>query len=201
MSNNSQRERAMKVFSTNSVLRPQDLAEAGVSRTTLQRMVAEGMIERIARGMYMNPHSDLTPHHSLVEVQTQVPDGVVCLLSALRYHEIGTQAPRRIWIAVPRGHWIPAVTSPPVRIVSFTGAAYSEGIIEVEIEGTAVRVYGVAKTVADCFKYRNRIGTSIAVEALKDALSQKTATPDELLRYGEVCRVRQIMIPYLEILV
>ncbi len=191
----------MEAFSTNSVLRPRDLAQAGVSRTTLGRLVAEGVIERIARGLYMNPDSDVTAHHSLVEAQQQVPDGVVCLLSALRYHEIGTQAPRRIWIAVPRGHWIPSVTFPPVRIVSFTGSAYSEGILTPEIEGTTVRVYNVAKTIADCFKYRNRIGTSVAVEALKDVLSQKTATPDELLRYGEVCRVKQIMIPYLESLV
>ena len=142
----------------------------------------------------------VTEHHTLAEACVRVPHGVVCLLSALRYHDLTTQAPFEVWLAVETDKWRPVVDYPPLRIVRFSGAAFTEGVEEHLVEGVTVRVYGVAKTIADCFKYRNKIGLDVALEALRDVRDRRLATNDALWRYAQVCRVANVMLPYLEAL-
>jgi len=181
-------------------LRASDLASAGVPRVVLTRMTASGQLERAARGLYRLPDSLGSEHQGLTAVATKVPQAVFCLLSALQFHGLTTQLPRQVWIAMPRGSHAPRIDHPPIKMVQFTGEAYSEGIESHQRDQVALRVYSVAKTVADCFKHRNKIGLDVALEALKDARSQKKASADDLWRYAKVCRVANVMRPYLEAL-
>jgi predicted transcriptional regulator of viral defense system len=181
-------------------LRPSDLASAGVPRVVLTRMTASGQLERAARGLYRLPDSLGSEHQGLTAVATKVPQAVFCLLSALQFHGLTTQLPRQVWIAMPRGSHAPRIDHPPIKMVQFTGEAYSEGIESHLRDQVALRVYSVAKTVADCFKHRNKIGLDVALEALKDARAQQKASADDLWRYAKVCRVANVMRPYLEAL-
>lgn len=181
-------------------VRPKDLQDSEIPRVYLQRLVARGDLVKHGRGLYGLPDATVTEHHSLAQACKRVPHGVVCLLSALGYHGLTTQIPHEIWMALDRTAWSPHVERPKLHIVRFSGAAMTAGIEETTIEGVNVRVYGVAKTVADCFKYRNKIGTDVAVEALRDAWRQKRCTMDALWRYAKVCRVSNVMRPYLEML-
>ena len=194
----TQRERLIELFESTPVLKSSEIAEHEIDPKTVQRMVESGEVRRIARGIYA--HRDLEPesYHSLVEAHMIVDTGVVCLLSALSYHEIGTQTPRRVWIAVSRGTRVPKTTNHPIKVVTFSGAAFSEGIEDHKIEGIKVHLYSAAKTVADCFKYRNKIGSDVAVEALRKILQARKANADEILHYADICRVRNVMMPYLE---
>ena len=181
-------------------LRASDLASAGVPRVVLTRMTASGQLERAARGLYRLPDSLGSEHQGLTAVATKVPQAVFCLLSALQFLGLTTQLPWQVWIAMPRGSHAPRIDHPPIKMVQFTGEAYSEGIESHLRDQVALRVYSVAKTVADCFKHRNKIGLDVALEALKDARSQQKASADELWRYAKVCRVANVMRPYLEAL-
>ena len=181
-------------------LRASDLASAGVPRVVLTRMTASGQLERAARGLYRLPDSLGSEHQGLTAVATKVPQAVFCLLSALQFHGLTTQLPWQVWIAMPRGSHAPRIDHPPIKMVQFTGEAYSEGIESHLRDQVALRVYSVAKTVADCFKHRNKIGLDVALEALKDARSQQKASADDLWRYAKVCRVANVMRPYLEAL-
>lgn len=183
------------------LLRPRDLARYGIAREYLSRLVAQGRLVRVGRGLYMLPDAALTEHHSLAEAAKCVPDGVVCLLSALRFHELTSQAPFEVWMAIPPTARTPNLETPPLRIVRFSGRALTEGIEEHLIEGALVRVYNPAKTVADCFKFRNKIGLDVALEALRETWRARRATMDELWRYAEVCRMTTVMRPYLESLI
>ena len=182
------------------VLRPRDLARHRISRTALARMEARGEIERLGRGLYALPGASGTLHQSLVEVAKRVPKAVACLLTALRFHELTTQAPFEVWIALPRAAWRPRLEYPQLRVLRFSGTSLTKGIETHVIQGVRVRVYNPAKTVADCFKYRNKFGLDVALEALRECWREKKATMDELNRYAEVCRVRNVMRPYLETL-
>lgn len=173
---------------------------AGIHRQILTRLVAQGQIERIARGVYRLPEQPTTENHGLALAAAAVPQGVICLLSALQYHGIGTQLPSEVWIALDRRAWRPKLTYPPLRIVRYTGEALSAGVQTHRIEGRAVKVYGPAKTVADCFKYRNKIGLDVAMEALREGWRARRFTMDELDRYAVICRVQRVMRPYLEAL-
>jgi len=181
-------------------LRASDLASAGVPRVVLTRMTASGQLERAARGLYRLPDSLGSEHQGLTAVATKVPQAVFCLLSALQFHGLTTQLPWQVWIAMPRGSHAPRIDHPPIKMVQFTGEAYSEGIESHQRDQVALRVYSVAKTVADCFKHRNKIGLDVALEALKDARAQQKASADDLWRYAKVCRVANVMRPYLEAL-
>jgi len=181
-------------------LRASDLASAGVPRVVLTRMTASGQLERAARGLYRLPDSLGSEHQGLTAVATKVPQAVFCLLSALQFHGLTTQLPWQVWIAMPRGSHAPRIDHPPIKMVQFTGEAYSEGIESHLRDQVALRVYSVAKTVADCFKHRNKIGLDVALEALKDARAQQKASADDLWRYAKVCRVANVMRPYLEAL-
>ncbi len=178
-----------------------DVASAGIHPQTLSRLVREGAIERVARGQYRLPGRTVTEHHGLAVVATAVPRGVVCLVSALSFHEIGTQLPHQVWLAIDRRAWRPMLRWPPLRIVRFSGQAFTEGVEEHTIEGQTVRVYCVAKTLADLFKYRNKVGLNVALEALREAWRDRTFTMSDIGHYARICRVERVMSPYLESLV
>lgn len=180
------------------VLRPRDLDPYRIPRTYLSRLCAAGKLQRIGRGLYVLPGSSATEHHSLAEICKRVPNGVVCLLSALRFHELTTQAPFEVWLAIGEKAWRPRVEYPPLRIVRFSRAALQAGIEEHRIEGVTVHVYCPAKTAADCFKYRNKIGLDVAIEALRECWQSRRCTMDDLWHYADICRVRNVMRPYLE---
>ena len=175
-----------------------EVAEAGIHSQELTRLVAEGVIERVARGRYRTVDRPVTEHHSLAVVATAVPRGVVCLLSAASFHGLGTQLPHKVWIAIERGSRTPALAHPPLEVVRFSGAAFAEGVETHVIEGQAVRVYSVAKTLADLFKYRNRTGLDVAIEALRDAWSERRFTIEALDRAARACRVERVMRPYVQ---
>lgn len=181
-------------------LRASDLAGVGVPRVVLTRMTASGQLERAARGLYRLPDTPGSEHEGLTTIAAKVPQAVICLLSALQFHGLTTQLPRQVWIAMPRGSHTPRIDHPPIRMVQFTGEAYSEGIGIHLRDQVPLRVYNVAKSIADCFKHRNKIGLDVALEALKDAREQKKVSADDLWRYAKVCRVANVMRPYLEAL-
>lgn len=153
---------------------------------------------RVDRGLYRLPDADVTTHHGLAQAVKAVPKGVICLLSALRFHEIGTQAPPEIWMALDRRAARPRARHPKTRIVRFSGKALAEGVDEHTIEGVQVRIYSPAKTVADCFKYRNKVGLDVALEALREVLRSRKCSTDELWKYAKICRVTKTMRPYME---
>jgi len=182
------------------VIRSKDLASLGIPRAYLGRLVERGVLMRSGRGVYVPTETDLSESHSLAEVARRVPGGVVCLLSALRFHGLTTQNPFEVWVAVRRGRRRPRVDYPPLRVMWFSGKAYEEGIEEHSIEGVTVRIYGAAKTVADCFKYRNKVGLDVALEALRECRRQRCARMDEMYQYARICRMDRVMQPYLEAL-
>jgi len=179
------------------VIRATDLEEIGASRTLLPYLAEKGALRRITRGAYA-PSDYVPEHETFLEIAAAVPRGVVCLLSALQFHEITTQMPLEGWVAIERGRYMPATHGTPIRIVKFSGPAFMEGIEEHDIGGITVRIYSPAKTIVDCFKFRNRIGLDVAREALLDALEQKKTSRDEIWRYAKCCRMSNVMRPYLE---
>jgi predicted transcriptional regulator of viral defense system len=180
------------------IIRAEDVEAVGISRNYLYRMHKEGLLEKSAVGLYTLPETPVTENSSLAEVAKRLPHAVVCLISALSYHEITTQIPHEIWLTIPRGSWRPDVEYPPLNLTYVSGPAYSFGIQEQVINGVAVKIYSPAKTVADCFKFRNKIGLDVAIEALREAWRSRKVTMDELVEAAEIDRVSKIMRPYLE---
>jgi predicted transcriptional regulator of viral defense system len=191
-------ERVLELVRRAGMLRPRDLDRYGIARTHLQRLQERGLLERAGRGLYRLPSGEVTEHHDLAAACKLVPHGVICLLSALRFHELTTQAPFEVWMAIDVGARRPRGKAPPLRIVRSSGKALRAGVEKHAIEGVRVRVYCPAKTVADCFKYRNKIGLEVALEALRDYRRQHPGGMDELWRLARVCRVSNVMRPYLE---
>jgi predicted transcriptional regulator of viral defense system len=191
-------ERVLELVKNKGVLRPRDLDPYGIPRTYLSRLCDASKLQRIGRGLYVLPESNATEHHSLAEICKRVPKGVVCLLSALRFHELTTQAPFEVWLAIGEKAWRPRIEYPPLRIVRFSKTTLDAGMEKRQIEGVTVHVYCPAKTVADCFKYRNKIGLDVAIEALRECWRTRRCTMDELWHYADICRVRNVMRPYLE---
>ena len=178
-----------------------ELIEAGIHTQTLSRLVGTGALERVSRGRYRLPDAPITENHGLAVVAAAVPKAVICLVSALRFHDIGTQAPFEVWVALDRRSRRPALAWPRLRVHRFGGKALTEGIETHHLEGEQVRIYNVAKTLADVFKYRNKIGLDVALEALQEAWRARRFTMDDIHRYARVCRVERVMRPYLEALV
>jgi predicted transcriptional regulator of viral defense system len=193
--------RAAKVIRRLGVARPSDLEARGISRSRIYRLLRQGLVVRKARGLYVASDHDSTAGHSLAQVAKKVPSGVICLLSALQYHELTTQLPHEIWIAIPEKARRPRIDYPPVRIVRFSGPALAQGVETHKIERVPVRITSVAKTLADCFKYRNKIGLEVTLEALREAWRERKVTMDQIDRFARVCRVERVMRPYLEALV
>lgn len=190
--------RLLKLARQQPILRVKDLLEAGIHPEHLRRLHQKGVMERTSRGVYRLADADSTEHLSLAEVAKRVPHSVVCLLSALPFHQIGTQQPPDVWLAVERRAARPASMNPQLRVVRMSGPAFSEGIEERQIEGVRVRVYCPAKTVVDCFKFRNKVGLDVALEALRDGWRSRKVKMDDLVRFAKVCRVEKVMRPYLE---
>ena len=191
-------EKLLRLARSQQVLRTHDLLAAGIPRNYLGRLVRKGELRKLERGLYTPISMPASEHISLLEVSRKVPKAVICLLSALRFHEIGTQTPNEVWIALGVKAWAPKISSPAVRIVRFSGKAFHFGTEEKKVSGGNIRVYAPAKTVADCFKFRNKIGTDVALEALRDCYRQKKASMDQLWEAAKVCRVANVMKPYLE---
>lgn len=191
-------DKVLELVKKAGVLRPRDLDPYGIPRTYLSRLHAAGKLQRIDRGLYVLPGTEVSEHRSLVETCKRVPKGVVCLLSALRFHELTTQSPFEVWLAIGKKAWRPRVEYPPIRIVHFSSASLDAGVEAHRIDRVSVLVYTPAKTVADCFKYRNKIGLDVAIEALKECWRSRRCTMDELWQYAKICRVQNVMRPYLE---
>jgi len=191
-------ERTMQYVRRKGIVRPRDLEALGIPREYLLRLHRQGKLSRTGRGIYTLPDAAVTERHSYAEVAKRVPEAVLCLLSALVFHEITTQSPASVWIALGKGARKPAILSPSLRVVRLTEPSLSEGVERHKVEGVPVRVYSAAKTVADCFKFRNKIGLDVAIEALKDSLRQKKATIKDIYRYAKICRVSNVIRPYME---
>jgi len=194
-------EKLLKLARTRGLITDREIRQQGIHPQVLKRLVESGHLERIAHGRYRLADYEFTEHHGLVLAASAAPTGVVCLLSALQFHVIGTQLPREVWIALDRRTWKPGVDYPPLRIVRFSGEALTAGIEEHTLEGRPVPIYNVAKTLADCFKYRNKIGLDVALEALNDAWRDRQFQISEVEHYARICRVRNVMRPYLEAIV
>jgi predicted transcriptional regulator of viral defense system len=175
-----------------------DLEEHSIPRIYLTRLVADGILERPSRGLYVLANADVTENHSLAEACRRVPHGVVCLLSALQFHGLTTQLPFEVWMAIDRKARLPKVEYPPLRFVRFSGADLKCGVVARNVEGVTVNVTDPARTVVDCFAYRNKIGVDVALEALRDLLRKKKASADDLHRVARSRRMANVMRPYLE---
>lgn len=182
------------------VFRARDMVTAGYSREYLRRLVNQKKVRRLGRGLYASADYDGDQNQTLVEAATRVPRGVVCLLSALQFHGIGTQAPHQVWLALPRAINRPREVQLRLRYCQFSGAAYTLGIKEHALAGGTVKIYSPAKTVADCFKYRQKYGLDIAIEALREGWRGKKFSMKDLAAAAAVCRVSRVMQPYLEML-
>ena len=191
-------KRLRSAFRGATVRRSRELARHGINRMQLRAAVAAGLVQQSGRGLYMLPDAEITEHHTFAEVGQRIPRGILCLLSALNFHRLTTQNPHEVWIALDHKAWSPRLDTVPVRVVRFSGAALHEGIESHQVEGVPVRVYNPAKTVADCFKFRNKVGLDVALEALRETWRARRTTMDELHRFARVCRVANVMRPYLE---
>jgi predicted transcriptional regulator of viral defense system len=191
-------EKAQQLLKRLGIARSRDLERAGISRTQLRRLVERGLIERVGRGLYGLPGAKRTELHHLAEIARRVPGGVLCLLSALRFHGLTTQNPFEVWMAIDRKAWRPQVEHPPLRVIYLSGPALHEGVEEHDVGGVTVRVFSAAKTVADCFKFRNKIGIDVAVEALRDYRRLHPKRLEAVWQFAELDRVTRVIRPYLE---
>ncbi len=192
------KDKTMRLVREGGVLRPRDLARHGIPRQYLRILEQEGRVQKSGRGIYSVAGTEVTENHNLAEVSKRVPHGIICLVSALAMHGLTTQVPHETWVAINRKARKPRVDYPPVRVVRFSGSALTSHVQERKIEGVRVRFYDPAKTVADCFKYRNKIGLDVAIEALRDCWRTKRATMNQLHDAAKVCRVAVVMRPYME---
>ncbi len=194
----TKKERILQLLQETGVLRPRDLNKIGISGVYLNKLYVAGILDRPSRGLYTLADAEPTENRTLAEASKLVPKGVTCLLSALRFHDLTTQAPHEVWLAIGVKSRLPKIDYPPLRIVRFSSEALTFGVEVHKVEGVKVQVTSPAKTVADCFKYRNKIGLDVAIEALRDCLQQRKATMDELWEAAKVCRMSKVIRPYLE---
>ena len=190
--------KAVNFAKKHGMIRVRDAVKEGIHPENLRRLCKKGLLVKMARGIYILADSEISQNVGLAQISKRVPNGVICLLSALQFHDIGTQSPFEVWVAIDQKAAAPRIDYPPIRIVRFSGKALSEGIEIHQIEGVEVEIYNKAKTIADCFKFRNKIGLDIALEALKDSRQRKLCTNDEIWEYAKLCRVSNVMKPYLE---
>ena len=191
-------DRVLRLARRLGAVRVRDLKARDIHPEYLRRLCARGLLIRVARGLYVPADAEVSSQHALALASKEVPEGVVCLLSALRFHDLGTQSPHEVWLAIHYKAAAPKISYPKLRIVRSSGAALTEGVEKHIIDGVRVKVFNVPKTVADCFKYRNKIGLDVALEALRECWRGRRATMDELWQYAEICRMTNVMRPYLE---
>ena len=191
-------QQVLRLAHARKLLRARDVAQQGLPTIALTRLVLSGKLERVARGLYGLPGATISEHRSLAEVLARVPKSVVCLLSALRVHEIGTQAPHEVWIAIPQHKVTPRLGQPAIRVVRMSDQALADGVDRLKIDGVEVPVFNAARTVVDCFRFRNKIGLDVAIEALRDGWRQRKFTLDDLWRHATSGRVANVMRPYIE---
>jgi predicted transcriptional regulator of viral defense system len=201
MAGSSHMQTLRSLVARRGVIRARDAAAAGVPWVYLRRMVDRGELVKTGRGVYAAPDHQGTEHVSLAEVARRYPNAVICLLSALRYHDLTTQSPFEVWVMVDRTARKPAMRHPTLRVVRASGAALREGVESYESDGTRILVTNMAKTVCDCFRYRSKVGTDVAVEALRDAWRARRVTMDQLHHYAKIDRVANVIRPYLESIV
>ncbi|MCW8451804.1 type IV toxin-antitoxin system AbiEi family antitoxin domain-containing protein [Legionella quinlivanii] len=194
----SYKQKVLQMASKTGVVRMSDLTKQGITRATVSRLVNENKLEKLAPGLYCLSGTELSEKESLVIVASRVPQAVFCLLTALQIYDLTTQLPRKVWISMPKGSHVPKMDYPPLKMVQYSDEAFSEGIEIIESDNIKLRVYNLAKTIADCFKHRNKIGLDVAIEALKEAYSKNKVTVDELWHYAKICRVANVMRPYIE---
>ena len=192
---------AQKIFAKNGgILRTAQAFRLGISPRTLYELRDNGQIEQLSRGVFRWADSHQLTHPDLVAVATRIPRGVICLTSALSFYEIGTQIPHSVYVALPRGHEPPKLDHPPIEPVWFSAASYAYGMTQQTMDAIGIKIYSIPKTIADCFKFRNRVGLDVAIEALKDTLRQRRCAVDDILRAARINRVERIIRPYLEAL-
>lgn len=195
------REKVLEYAQSRKVFRGTEVErELGLSRMYIWRLVQEGQLERVGRGLYALAGADYGENQSILEVAAKVPNGILCLISALRFHELTTQNPFEVWIAIERGSWIPTMDTVRLRVFSFSPNVYEAGIETHTIDGVEVKVYSPAKTIADCFYYQKAVGLDVCIEALRDAWRQRKVTMDDLFHFAEVRNVKGTMLPYLNTL-
>ncbi len=199
--NSTRQEQALQVVREICIARTTEIEARGVPRAQLYQLVRRGLVERLARGVYVVAGHAPTAEHTLAQVAKRVPAGVFCLLTALQFHGLTTQSPAEVWIALSEKARKPRVDYPRLRVARFSGAALTSGIETHQVEGVDIRVYSAAKTVADCFKYRNKVGVDVAVEALRDFRRAHRGGATDLARFAKVCRVTRVMQPYLDAIV
>ena len=195
------RARILELAREKGILRAGDVEADGCSRNYLYQMHRAGDLRRLSPGLYTLPDAPVTEYSLLAEAAKRVPQGVVCLISALAYYGLSTQIPHELWLAVPKGSRRPRIAYPPLNLTYVSGPAYSFGVREYGMGGVAVRIYSPAKTVADCFKFRNKVGLDVALEALREVWRSRKASVDELMEAAEVDRVSKVIRPYLEVVV
>jgi predicted transcriptional regulator of viral defense system len=196
----SKLEQARELVRSRGVVSPKDFEECNIPSTYLQRLEQQGIVIRSSRGVYNCIEGEITENHSKVEVSKRVTGGVICLLSALSFHNLTTQDPWQVWLAIENKAHRPKIDFPPVQLIYMSGLAFTAGVEEHQIEGVMVRVFSVAKTVVDCFKFRHKVGQDVAIEALRDYLNEQRGSRSELYHYGKICRVYNVMRPYLDAL-
>ena len=196
----TQRDQAIELLRSQGMMRLSEFKVNGITAATIGRMVRGGDVIRLARGLYQLPDAPLDANHSLAEAAKRVPRGVVCLVSALAYHELTDQLPRAVWMAIGTRDWMPKEGGPTMRIVRFTDALLTDDVMTVHIENVPVKVFGVAKTIADCFRHRRKVGQTVALEGLQEALRQRKTSPAEIARHAERGGVATVVRPYLEAL-
>lgn len=187
-----------ELFDGATVLRSKDLEQRGLSRTRIREAMDAGELERISRGLYALPGAEPSEHHSLVQVARRVPHAAICLLSALRFHDLTSQNPHEVWIAISPKDRKPALEYPSIKVVRYGDERFEIGLENHQLEGTHVRIYSVARTVVDLFRYRNKVGLDVALEALKEGWRSRRFTLAEINRIAGLCRMRTVMKPYLE---
>ena len=190
----------LRELGARSFFRPCDAAAVGVDSRTLRRLVGDGSVERVARGLYRVAEAEPTEHYTLAAVCARVPGAIVCLLSALSVHELTTQVAWQEWIAIPHKARTPRLPELPVRVVRFSGAALRYGVVNTTFEGVPVRITSPARTVVDCFRFRRLVGKDVAIEALRDALRDGKANVDQIWRAADVCRAKSLVGPVLDAL-
>jgi predicted transcriptional regulator of viral defense system len=197
----NRKQQVLQLADTNGIIRAKDLDAVGICRNYLYKMHGDGLLEKITAGLYALPNAHATENATLIEVAKKVPNSVVCLISALIYHDLTTQLSSDIWITVPKSSWKPKIKYPPLNLTYVSEPAYSYGIQEYIINGVPVKIYNPAKTVTDCFKFRSKVGLDVAIEALRNAWHSRKATANELTEAAKVNRVLKIIMPYMEAIV